>query len=241
MNISCKNLKRISRENLTFHYSVPMMAYVTSSVLATLLRTPFLRLQDEYATSVQTVTLYLAEFIIAVLATVLTFGEFKIHLNMARKKEYTLSQLFYGFRNQTERYLLFSLLLTVLTLLCLLPFYAGFLLFSAKITVARVFLLILSFLVSLILTVLVQIQFQLLYFVALDYEEMGLSDVLKTSFKMIKNHRGHLFYIYLSFIGMMVLALLSFGIGLLWVEPYQMQTLTNFYLCVKGEKFDVSC
>lgn len=40
---------------------------------------------------------------------------------------------------------------------------------------------------------------------------------------------------YLSFLSLLLLCLLSFGIGALWVQPYQEQTLVNFYLDVTGQ------
>ena len=77
--------------------------------------------------------------------------------------------------------------------------------------------------------------FSLLYFVALENEELSAKQVLQKSHALIKGHRGKLFVLLLSFFGMDLLAMLSMGIGYLWLHPYQMQTLSNFYLDLKEE------
>ena len=51
----------------------------------------------------------------------------------------------------------------------------------------------------------------------------------------MKGQKGRLLYLSLSFIGMSLLAICSFGIGFLWVNPYQSQTLIAFYRNVTGE------
>ena len=51
----------------------------------------------------------------------------------------------------------------------------------------------------------------------------------------MKGHKGRLFYIVLSFLGMDILVLLSLGIGSLWIMPYQSQTYTLFYLDITGQ------
>lgn len=235
MNLPCKELKRISRENLTFHYSVPMGAFATSTLLAALIKMPFSSLQTEYSTTLQTVIFYIAAFIISVLATTLSFGELRIHLNMARKRQYKFSDLFYCFMNRSDRYLLFAFFLSVVTILPAIPFVISAVYLMASLSAAAILLCIALGISGGILAVLLQIELQLLYFIILDHEEMGFADAIRVSHGLIHGYRGRLFYIYCSFIGMFVLGVLSFGIGLLWIIPYQKQTLSNFYLDVIGE------
>ena len=45
----------------------------------------------------------------------------------------------------------------------------------------------------------------------------------------MNGHRLRLLYLILSFIGLDILEVLSFGIGALWIEPYKMQTYALFY------------
>ena len=58
---------------------------------------------------------------------------------------------------------------------------------------------------------------------------------LDESKAMMNGHKGQLFALHLSFIGWLILGLLCFGIGDLFVAPYINQATANFYLAVKEQ------
>ena len=62
-----------------------------------------------------------------------------------------------------------------------------------------------------------------------------------SAIKLIRGNILRVIYISVSFIGMLVLCVLSLGIGLLWVEPYYEQTFVNLFLDVTGELPTVDC
>lgn len=67
------------------------------------------------------------------------------------------------------------------------------------------------------------------YYIALDNPELGANECIERSMKMMKGHKGKLFLLDLSFIGWILLALLTLGIGLLWVNPYMKTARSHFY------------
>ena len=69
----------------------------------------------------------------------------------------------------------------------------------------------------------------------IDDENLSMVNALKYTKHMITTHRKRYLYMQLSFLGMLLLVGLSFGLGILWVQPYMVQTTTVFYLDVKGE------
>ena len=52
----------------------------------------------------------------------------------------------------------------------------------------------------------------------------------------MEGNKLRLLYLQLSFIGFYLLAVLSCGIGLLWLMPYMQQTTVSFYLDVQDVK-----
>ncbi len=50
---------------------------------------------------------------------------------------------------------------------------------------------------------------------------------------MMKGNKGSYFYLFISFIGMVVLGYCSMGIGLLWIIPYIQATMTEYYFDLK--------
>ena len=68
-----------------------------------------------------------------------------------------------------------------------------------------------------------------------DDENIGVIDALKKSANMMKGHKIQLFLLYLSFIGWAILAILTLGIGYLFLFPYMYTTVAHYYEDLKSE------
>ena len=71
-------------------------------------------------------------------------------------------------------------------------------------------------------------------YILLDRPELSATDAIKESEKMMDGHKMDLFILDLSFIGWILLSMLTCGILVLYVEPYMMATKSAFYLELKG-------
>ncbi len=67
------------------------------------------------------------------------------------------------------------------------------------------------------------------YFIAKDHPELSAGQVLRKSTDMMKGHKGRLFCLAFSFIGWILLGILTFGIGLIFLYPYIQTALGVFY------------
>ena len=67
-------------------------------------------------------------------------------------------------------------------------------------------------------------------------ENPGLTarEALRESKRLMDGNRFRLFCLELSFIGWIVLGILTFGIALLWIIPYMQTTLAAFYRDISG-------
>ena len=72
-------------------------------------------------------------------------------------------------------------------------------------------------------------------FIVKDNPQLSPNQAINLSMKMMKGHKFDLFYLYLSFIGWIFLAILTLGIGFLWVIPYMQTSMAAFYLDVKND------
>lgn len=72
-------------------------------------------------------------------------------------------------------------------------------------------------------------------FIIKDYPELSANQAINLSMKMMKGRKFDLFWLMLSFLGWMVLCVLSLGIGLFWFLPYWQTTLAAFYQDVKND------
>ena len=225
MNLPCKELKRIARDNLNGNYKIPMGAFLAATLIPLAVELPFSMLQKDAQPLPVTIMFYVAEFLITLFSMVLSVGILQL-----------LGMVFYGFKNHPDRYIIAGLLLIIATLISCIPVITGAVLFFVldKSPAAIVVLVILG-IVSTILAVFVQMWYALALYLLLDHPQMKARESLKISRQIMKGNKGRLFYIYLSFIGLQILCMLSLGIGSLWVYPYQSQTLVIFYLDVVGE------
>lgn len=73
------------------------------------------------------------------------------------------------------------------------------------------------------------LRYSQVYFIMNDQPGIGFMDAIRQSSEMMQGQKGKLFMLYLSFIGWLLLCIVTLGIGLLWLYPYMMATFANFY------------
>jgi uncharacterized membrane protein len=73
-------------------------------------------------------------------------------------------------------------------------------------------------------------------FVLKDDSQIGYIDALKKSWELTDGHKGELIWLFLSFLGWMILACLTFGIGFIFLYPYMQTALAHAYEDLKAEK-----
>lgn len=68
-----------------------------------------------------------------------------------------------------------------------------------------------------------------------DNPEIKNNEAIELSMKMMEGHKMQMFLLDLSFLGWVLLAILTFGIGMFWVVPYIDTTKAAFYEDLKKE------
>lgn len=76
--------------------------------------------------------------------------------------------------------------------------------------------------------------YALSYFILFDNPDMSGKEIVGKSQSLMMGNRWKLFCLSLSFIGWMILATLTFGIGYLWLIPYMMVAMICFYEELNG-------
>ena len=239
MKREVKELKRIARGNLQGKFFGLIRAFVFCNLIVSLIEMPFSWMTNDILFSTQNIIYYVALFLITIASVVLTVGQYCLHLRIARTGELHLSELFYPLRYDANRLITAELILFVIQLIGLVPL-AGAIAIIYFYDAIHMYLLALGLsLLGTVLTIFIEVTFGMTYFTLIDGEKLSAIQALGAAIKLIKHHRGRFFYMQLSFIGMYLLVALTLGIGLLWVQPYVMQTTTLFYLDVKGELDEV--
>lgn len=80
--------------------------------------------------------------------------------------------------------------------------------------------------------------YALSYFVLYDNPDKPAKEIVEESENLMRGHRWFYFWLPITFIGWMILAALSFYIGMLWLAPYIMITFVCFYEALAGKKVE---
>ena len=75
-------------------------------------------------------------------------------------------------------------------------------------------------------------------FLMRDYPELGAREALKLSREMMKGYKWDLFVLQFTFLGWIILSILTCGIGLLWLIPYMTTTEAHFYQDLKDARIE---
>ena len=130
-------------------------------------------------------------------------------LEYARTRENVkIEGIFYGFKNY-GRVLLTGLLVGIYTFLWLL-------------------LLIVPGIIK-------ALSYSMSFYIIKDNPELSSEECIKRSMEMMDGHKWELFCLGLSFIGWILLGIITLGIGLIWIVPYMSTAYAHFYEYVKDE------
>lgn len=176
---------------------------------------------------------FIISFILTIFGIILSVGQCSFYLNIACEQPYQFSDLFNGFKIHPDKTIITQLIIQVLTILPMLP--AIIVMFITTAFYAEN--IIISFLVACFLLIIgtgiswwIHLRYSQVYYLLLDFPDYSSKELLKMSWKLMKGNVGRLLYIQVSFLPLTLAGLLSFGIGLLFVQPYQNMTYTLFYL-----------
>lgn len=238
MKHSSKDLKQIARELLQGKYGTFIGTNVILSlIISAVIFIPALLYRDSSLSSY--IIRQVITYIISLVTTVLSVGMLQLSLNASRNKTYGVADLFYGFRHHPDRIIVASFICMLINLIYTVPYLAllwfssSYLYFTSNIPM--ILGISLATLCGWVISYIILLRFQLVYYLLLDNNEMGAIEALRTSARLMKGSKGRYFYLELSFIGITLLGFLSFGIGLLWVYPYMTMTITQFYREAIGE------
>jgi len=84
--------------------------------------------------------------------------------------------------------------------------------------------------------IIVSLMFSQAFFILCENNEKSIKECLEESSEIMKGNKAELFVLELSFIGWWLLAGITFGIGALFVYPYQQITCANFYLAIRNRR-----
>ncbi|NTW14577.1 MAG: DUF975 family protein [Candidatus Moranbacteria bacterium] len=129
------------------------------------------------------------------------------YLSVARGTEAKFEQLFDGFKSYATYLLAYILMVVFIMLWALLLIIPG---------------------------IIAAFSYAMTYYVIADNPTISAFDALKKSKAIMVGNKGKYFGLILRFFGWALLAILTAGIGFIWLIPYMQATTAKFYEDIKG-------
>lgn len=145
---------------------------------------------------------YIGMILTILISAVFFFGMPKFYLGLSRTRSTALGDLFGAFKmfgKVIGAYLLISLYTFLWSLLFIVP------------------------------GIVASYRYRMVPYLLVDNPDIGICEAIRRSKEMMRGHKGELFVLDLSFLGWGLLCGLTFGIGLLWLDPYMETTFANYY------------
>ncbi len=221
-------IKATARGQLLGHYSVPLFAHLYAGGMLMIL-SDFFRVLISPVRYTQFIIFALVEFILLLMSGLFTVGLCRLHLQLARGKEAPFLLVMSGFFQNSDKTLKAELVIGLHILLRTIPFwlcYSCYLIFSYR------FLLLLSIpmlVTALLHALILQINYSQVFFLINDDPDANLRELLEGSTLLMMGHKMQYARLLLSFLGLYLVSILSFGIGFLWTKPYFFAAKTAFY------------
>ena len=217
-------IKTVVRECLLGNYSVLIFTYAFMSTLSYFI----LRFVAGQVGSFSTIYLA-AYFIIILLYSAFMVGQYYMYRKVLRGEKISTQDMWHGFKHYADKAILLQFLLLIPTFIGAVPVSLAMVLYTSTKNPVWFPVISATLILYAIILVMIHLNFGQAFFLLLDYPDESGMELLKHSMRMMKGHKFRLFYLYVSFIGMGCLVVLSLGIAMLWVFPYITCARTLFY------------
>lgn len=222
-------IKAAARGQLLGKYPTVVFAYLMSEF--TIYALSYIsRNTLDLSRTVSIVIFILLQFILILLSGILLCGQNYLYLNIARNKPFSPQDVWYGLTHLADRILIIELLIAFHIFLRSLPSILLLALwFHTKSIIAGFFAA--AFLgITVVYAVLILLGYSQTLFLILEDPSASLEEVLEAGPLLMHGNVLSYLKLLISFIGLFILSILSFGLGFLWVMPYFHASRTNFYL-----------
>lgn len=231
---SSAELKASAREHLLGHYGTTIGAFmIVGAITGTVSLT--VGLLVDLSTIPGTIIYYAIMFLVSVLTGLFSSGSAYLYLKLICGRPVSVGDLFYGFQLCPDKAITIQAWITLITYLSSLPqIILNYMMLANVNHLDKMMSLMLPYALSLILSGTVSVMLSLFYaqtyFLLHDFPQYTAKELLQKSRHLMVHHKGRLFYLYVSFLPLMLLGLLSCGLAMLWIIPYMAATEAEFFL-----------
>lgn len=225
---SCE-LKMIAKEQLLGNYGKMICALLVAELIPSFI----IFFTEDFisgGTILNLILYYAINFIVTLLIGIFTLGTTKFYMNFSTGRPFQTSDIFYGFHGHQNIGILIALVQVGIAFVSLIPFLISMIIWYVTQSAFLYPVIAVTIIFGIVFAYIQLLTISQSYYIAVDFPDYTLKQVLQMSRRIMRGHRARLFYVQMSFIPLSLLTVLTFGIGTLWLQPYMNSTLTHFYL-----------
>lgn len=169
-------------------------------------------------------------FIISLLVGVLNVGSLFMALKICCNEAITVTDIFYGFNYQPEKIVKIQAVLSAVSLIATLPASIFQTLYFNSGEGEYLSVMVIFYLAGFSVYFFVSLVFSQVFFLLLDFDNKTANELLMKSHQIMNGQKKRLFLLWLSFVPLILISIITCCLGFIWVVPYIKVTLANFYM-----------
>lgn len=226
---SSSQLKAEAKDLLQGNYLNAVLIFVASGVFTSLITsclTWFIPTNTPWGMCLN----IMVTFGISILTGMFQFGITFFFLKLCCGQPHGVGDIFYAFKSQPKKVMTIQLVLSFISALYTVPMYLFTTLFMQTNRMIWMSAYFLTLALCIPLMIFLNLFVSQAYYLLLDFPALSAKEALLESCKIMKGHKGRLFYLNISFIPLTLLGFLACGVGAFFVMAYQSTALALFFL-----------
>lgn len=228
---STTELKAESRELLIGKYRMFISVWL---IMELILGIPSLTVSAFSSnTVISQLIIVLISILSELLAAVFLVGFYYFSLNVGLNRTYKINDIFYGLNYNPNHTILIQGILLLIDMIAAMPAIISWIVLYKIMPATPIFspiILAIFTIIGAYLAIYFNLKYRFVFYILLDYKTATIKNIFRFSGELMKGNYLRLFYLYVTFLPYYLLSIFSFGIGFLFVIPYQQMTITNFYI-----------
>jgi len=223
-----REIKAIVRGRLLGNYKTAILAYVImegiTGIALSLVNQP-----AKNPTAMGNLIYWAVYFILTLLSGVFAVGQFHIYRKILHNMQTEIKDMFAGFSMHPDKAILITFLTFVIGFLGGIPFCISTFILGLTRSFYLVPIVSILFILFIVFLVYINLTFSQALFLLMDFPEESATELMKRSSVLMRGNKFKLFYLNVSFIGILSVTVLTCGLGMLWAYPYMTCSKAVFY------------
>lgn len=209
-------------------YGITVRAYIWMNAILLIMTWLFASMNTQGAGSLISLGIFYA--IRFIIMGIFLSGTAFLYLNILSDQPAYPGMVFYGFRNHTDKAVLVSLVIDAAQMVLCLPMLVFFTLFRSGGDTSMLIGFVAGLIIALVGLLYIKAFFMPAYYLIHDFPDYSFAQIIRLCPTIMRGHMWQAVYMYLSFVPLMLLELISLGAAAPWVESYLNASVTEMYL-----------